>query len=131
MFKEEELNEFINRMFNNAVNSNSDVKVGLTTFRKYLEETNMCTKKYLKKIDIIISCIDELIALKLKINDLDIMTIIDTKETNEEKTIEPKAPQKKIEIKPSYDAGSSNHRIHYVESYSNSCGGGSSRSRGC
>ena len=76
MFDEAQLNEFINRMFYNAKNSNHDIKEGLKTFRKYLEETSMCTSEYLKKIDKIIECSDELIALKTKIGSIDVTTLI-------------------------------------------------------
>ena len=39
MFEEEQLNEFVNRMFLNATNINANVKEGLSNFRKYLKET--------------------------------------------------------------------------------------------
>ena len=52
MFSEEQLNEFVNKMFENASNStNNNAKEGLSTFRKYLGETNMCSPEYLKKLD--------------------------------------------------------------------------------
>ena len=41
MFEEEQLNEFINRMFENANSTNTSVKEGLSNFRKYLKETGM------------------------------------------------------------------------------------------
>ena len=39
MFDEEQLNEFINRMFENANSTDNSVKEGLTNFRKYLKDT--------------------------------------------------------------------------------------------
>ena len=35
MFEEEQLNEFVNRMFENASNTNSSIREGLSNFRKY------------------------------------------------------------------------------------------------
>lgn len=124
MFNEKELNEFVNRMFENATTSNNNsAKQGLETFRKYLGETNMCSPEYLKKLDKIIACSDELLALKDKIGTIDVTSII---KTEPEKTPSAKEPQKSIGKMPSYQPSTNNHRSHYVESASSSCGGSSS-----
>lgn len=143
MFSEKELNEFVNRMFDNAVNNSNDgVKEGLKTFRKYLGETKMCSLEYLKKLDKIIECSSELLALKAKVDSIDVTSII---KTEPEKTPKKKEqpPQKTKGTWPSYQANSNNHRSHYVEpfsssscggstpSYSSSCGGSSPTYRGC
>lgn len=140
MFSEEQLNEFVNRMFDNASKStNNSAKEGLTTFRKYLGETNMCSSEYLRKLDKIIACSDELLALKAKVGTIDVTSII---KTEPEKTPKAKTPQKTIGSWPTYKPSSNNHRSHYVEpassscggsslSYSSSCGGSTPSYRGC
>ncbi len=123
MFSEEQLNEFVNRMFENAKTStNNSAKEGLTNFRKYLSETNMCSTEYLKKLDKIIACSDELLALKAKVATIDVTAII---KTESEKTPSSKKTQKSLGSWPTYKANSNNHRSHYIEPASNSCGGSS------
>ena len=129
MFDEAQLNEFINRMFYNAKNSNHDIKEALETFRKYLEETSMCTPEYLKKLDKIIECSDELTALKTKIGLIDVTTLIPGEPVVIKRTA-PASHQKKIGSMPksnstrkreaSYTCSGSNS-----PSYSSSCGGSS------
>ena len=124
MFSEEQLNEFVNKMFENASNStNNNAKEGLSIFRKYLGETNMCSPEYLKKLDKIIACSEELLALKAKVGTIDVASII---KVEPEKTPKRKAAQKTIGSWPTYKANSNNHRSHYVEPSSSSCGGSSS-----
>ncbi len=133
MFSEKELNEFVNRMFDNASTNNSDAKEGLQTFRKYLETTKMCSNEYLKKLDKIIECSSELIALKSKIGTLDVTSII---KTEPEKTPRQKPRQKSLgTYQPSsscMNSTSSSSRCgNSSPSYSDSCGGGSSYTNRC
>lgn len=141
MFEEEQLNEFVNRMFDNANNANSNVKEGLSNFRKYLKETKMCEESYLKKLDKIIECSSEILALKRKIGNIDVTTLIPQEE---KPTV--KAPQKTLGTMPRTSTtrkkttsnvcgGStpsySNTCSNSSSSYSSSCGGGSSYSNRC
>lgn len=133
MFDVENLNEFINRMFDNAIKSNSSVKVGLSTFRKYLQETSMCDDEYLEVLDKVIDCSEELLALKKKMNSVDVVSFVELTLNNENK-IRP-IKQKKIGTKPvtsgscfSSPATSSRCGVS-TPSYSNSCYGGSYTNR--
>ena len=139
MFSENELNQFITKMFENATKDrsiNNNLSEGLKSFHKYLAETHMCTSEYLDKLNKIILCTDELLALKLKIKTLDVISIIDSELTAQEQknneTANNKLPkQKKIGTIPSYNSDG-NHCQSYIEDlYSNSCGGGSSKYRRC
>ncbi len=141
MFEEEQLNEFVNRMFENANNTNSNVREGLSNFRKYLKETKMCDESYLKKLDKIIECSSEILALKRKITNIDVTTLIP-----QEQAPTVKAPQKTLGTMPrpsttrkkttsNVCGGStpsySNACSSSSSSYSSSCGGGSSYSSRC
>jgi len=127
MFDEKQLDEFINKMFDNSVNDiNNTVKESLTNFKTYLEETEMCTPEYLKKLDKIIDCSDEFLSLKLKLGNIDITSFVET----EKKTPAPHKPgpnrikQKKLGEMPT-PSPNNNHRSHYVNddssSYSSGC----------
>ena len=86
MFDVENLNEFVNRMFDNAIKSNSSAKMGLTNFRRYLLETSMCDDEYLKVLAKVILCSDELLALKKKIPNLDVVSFIEDSISKENKS---------------------------------------------
>lgn len=130
MFKDNDLDEFINRLIENAINNNNSeqLKKSLTDFKKYLVETKMCSEKNLEKITKIIECSDELIAIKRKIPTFDVMEVF--KVAGKDDAIE-RPKQKKKNTLPSYYPSSKDHRSHYVEGYSSSCGGGSSTYRRC
>jgi len=139
MFNVDNLNEFVNKMFDNGIKSNSDVKVGLTNFRKYLMETSMCDNEYLEILDKIIECSEEILALKRKITNLDVVSFIEDSINKENMVTAPK--QKKVgpkRNKPITSSNSSNRSVVFTShsdycsgggSYSNSCGGGSYTSR--
>ena len=136
MFNVDNLNEFVNKMFDNGIKSNSDVKVGLTTFRKYLEETSMCDNEYLEILDKIIECSEEILALKRKITNLDVVSFIEDAMNKENMVSTPK--QKKVGTKKNRPVITSNScmgssitssRCGVSSSYSDSCGGGSYTSR--
>lgn len=127
MFLNKDIIEFINKIINQTSISDSEfIKENILKFKKYLELTKMCDKKSLEDIDVIISCADELIALKDKIGNIDINIILKNKE---EKQVKEK---KKVIIKekPSQSLYDEKHYHHYSFDNSSSCGGGSSY-RGC
>ena len=127
MFEEEQLNEFINRMFENANSTNVSVKEGLSNFRKYLKETAMCEDTYIKKLDKIIECSSELLALKRKISTIDVTTLIPDENSKN------KTNQKKIGARKTTNNSTSSYSstCGSSSSYSDRCGGGSSYSRRC
>lgn len=138
MFNVENLNEFINRMFDNGIKSNSNVKSGLTTFRKYLVDTSMCDEEYLQILDKVIECSDELLALKKKINTIDVVSFVENALNKENKVSAPK--QKKVGTKKNRPVVTSSNSCmgsittssrcgSSYSSYSDSCGGGSYTSR--
>jgi DNA-binding ferritin-like protein (Dps family) len=139
MFNVDNLNEFVNKMFDNGIKSNSDVKVGLTNFRKYLMETSMCDNEYLEILDKIIECSEEILALKRKITNLDVVSFIEDSINKENMVATPK--QKKVGTKKNRPVITSNSCMGSsttssrcgvspsYSSYSDSCGGGSYTSR--
>lgn len=139
MFNVDNLNEFVNKMFDNGIKSNSDVKVGLTNFRKYLAETSMCDNEYLEILDKIIECSEEILALKRKITNLDVVSFIEDSINKENMVATPK--QKKVGTKKNRPVITSNSCMGSsitssrcgvspsYSSYSDSCGGGSYTSR--
>ena len=133
MFEVENLNVFINRMFDNAIKSGSNVKLGLSNFRKYLADTSMCDEDYLVLLDKIINVSNELLELKRKMNDLDVVFVVECA-LMEKKTVSPK--KKKKTYSDNTDrcgAGStitSNDRCGGSSSASSDrCGGGSYTNR--
>jgi tRNA(Ile)-lysidine synthase TilS/MesJ len=129
MFEVENLNEFINRMFDNAIESNSNVKTGLATFRKYLADTQMCDEEYLKVLDKVIECSNELIELKKKFNNMDIVSFVSDALNNQKKPKQKKKTQIKNNYVTSNSCGtgrtSSSDRCGSSSSSSSRCGGGS------
>lgn len=129
MFSEKDLNEFVNRMFDNAAKSNNQtVKEGLQSFRKYLETTKMCAPSYLKKLDKIIECSGELISLKTKVSSIDVTSIIKSESEQKEE-----AKQKTLGTYPSSSCMNQNtsSRCGNTSSYSDNCGGGNRYSNRC
>ena len=126
MFDVENLNEFVNRMFDNAIKSNSSVKMGLTNFRRYLLETSMCDAEYLKILAKVVECSDELLALKRKMPNLDIVSFVDDAINKENKT----SKQKKVGTKKNTSVTTSDpcRGVTYTSdrcgssSYSDRCG---------
>ena len=125
MFEEEQLNEFINRMFENANSTNTSVKEGLSNFRKYLKETAMCEDTYIKKLDKIIECSTELLALKRKISTIDVTTLIPDDNTKNKPAQKKLGTNKQRNNTPSYSSTCG------TSSYSDSCGGTSRYSNRC
>ena len=140
MFNVDNLNEFVNKMFDNGIKSNNDVKVGLTNFRKYLMETSMCDNEYLEILDKIIECSEEILALKRKITNLDVVSFVEDSINKENMVALPK--QKKVGTKKNRPIITSNSCMGSsvtssrcgssspsYPTYSSSCGGGSYTSR--
>ena len=125
MFEEEQLNEFINRMFENANSTNTSVKEGLSNFRKYLKETGMCEDSYIKKLDKIIECSPELLALKRKVSSIDVTTLIpdgNSKQRNPEKQLGTKKTTRITSPSCSPSTPSYSSTCGSSSSYSSSCG---------
>lgn len=137
MFDVDNLNEFVNRMFDNAIKSNGSVKMGLTNFRRYLLETSMCDDEYLKVLAKVISCSDELLALKKKIPNLDVVSFIEDAINKENNTASSKPKEKgKKKNSPVTTSNScmgssitSSRCGSSSPSYSDNCGGGGYTSR--
>ena len=137
MFEVENLNEFINRMFDNSIKSKSDVKEGLSTFKKYLEDTSMCDDDYLKMLNKIIECSHELLELKKKMGNLDVVFFVEHTLNNQTKTVVPKQrkkspPKNRNIVSDACGLGSSSgNRYGSTSIYSDSCGGGGGYSSRC
>ena len=137
MFNVDNLNEFVNKMFDNGIKSNNDVKVGLTNFRKYLMETSMCDNEYLEILDKIIECSEEILALKRKITNLDVVSFVEDSINKENMVALPK--QNKVGTNKTRPIITSNSCMGSsvtssrcgvsTSTYSSSCGGGSYTSR--
>ncbi len=128
MFVGTDVIEFINKIINQSdVKDKDKVKQNITKFREYLRLTCMCDEATLTDIDLILSCIDELMILKSKLGIVDVMSIFEGRE-------ETKQPRRLAKTRQSlYDE---KHYRHYSSSnnsscgsdspsYSSSCGGGS------
>jgi hypothetical protein len=127
MFVGTDVIEFINKIINQSdVKDKDKVKQNITKFREYLRLTCMCDETTLTDIDLILSCIDELMILKSKLGIVDVMSIFEGRE-------ETKQPRRLAKTRQSlYDE---KHYRHYSSnnnsscgssspSYSSSCGGG-------
>lgn len=123
MFDEEQLDLFVNKMFDNAVRSENSVKDSLQSFRTQLATTNMCSSDYLKKIDKLIECSAEILALKEKIPSLTATSVVQPKP---EKTTKTKQKQKSLGTYPT-----SSSCMNSTPSYSDSCGGSSRYTSRC
>jgi hypothetical protein len=128
MFVGTDVIEFINKIINQSdVKDKDKVKQNITKFREYLRLTCMCDETTLTDIDLILSCIDELMVVKSKLGIVDVMSIFEGRE-------ETKQPRRLAKTRQSlYDE---KHYRHYSSSnnsscgsnspsYSSSCGGGS------
>lgn len=133
MFDEEQLDLFINKMFDNAVRSENSVKDSLQSFRTQLATTNMCSPDYLKKIDKLIECSTEILALKEKVPSLTATSVVQPKP---EKTTKTKQKQKSLGTYPTSSSCMnstpvSNRCGTSSPSYSDSCGGSSRYTSRC
>jgi hypothetical protein len=112
-------------MFENANSTNTSVKEGLSNFRKYLKETGMCEDSYIKKLDKIIECSPELLALKRKVSSIDVTTLIpdgNSKQRNPEKKLGTKKTTRITSPSCSPSTPSYSSTCGSSSSYSSSCG---------
>ena len=118
MFVGTDVIEFINKIINQSdVKDKDKVKQNITKFREYLRLTCMCDEATLTDVDLILSCIDELMILKSKLGIVDVMSIFEGRE-------ETKQPRRLAKIRQSlYDE---KHYRHYSSSNNSSCGSSSS-----
>lgn len=123
MFQEEDLNEFINKIFDNAIESNGDVKKGLVMFKKYLDDASLCDYEYLLRVDKIIECSSEILELKKKLDGLDVMFLVENALNYQTKVKSRK--RKKSPVKIVVDNSGSSDRCGCSSSSSSRCGGGS------
>ncbi|MBR3898473.1 MAG: hypothetical protein IKJ43_04265 [Bacilli bacterium] len=116
MFNEEEIIEFINRIINSPNIDDSEIKTNITKFYEYIVLTNMCDDETLKKVSTIIECLNEILALKKKIEYIDVNSLIS-------KSNNPKNYQK---------IPNNRHFCHYESGgYSSSCGSSRTYSSHC
>ena len=102
MFVGTDVIEFINKIINQSeVKDKEKVKQNITKFREYLKLTCMADEVTLADIDLILSCIDELMVLKSKLG------IVDEKHYRH------------------YSSSNNSSCGSSSPSYSSSCGGGS------
>jgi len=116
MFNEEEIIEFINRIINFPNIEDSEIKTNITKFYEYISLTNMCNEETLKKVSVIIDCLNEILKLKKKLEYVDISSLIS--KPNKEKELR-KTPNNR-------------HFSHYESGgYSSSCGSSRTYSSHC
>ena len=124
MFLYGDVLEFINRIINQSKDDDKDlIKQNIVKFKDYLELTKMVSSVTLDDIDIIVDCLDELMALKSKLGDIDVTMILQERE-------EGKGTIRKLE-KTRQTAYDEKHYKHYQRDMSSSCGGCSPSYRGC
>ena len=124
MFVGTDVIEFINKIINQSdVKDKQQVKQNITKFREYLRLTCMVDEATLTDIDLILSCIDELMVVKSKLGSVDVMSIFEGR--GETKT-QPKRLAKTKQS--SYDE---KHYRHYSGGCNSSCGSSSFSSSSC
>ncbi len=134
MFVGTDVIEFINKIINQSdVKDKGQVKQNITKFREYLRLTCMADESTLTDIDLILSCIDEIMVLKSKLGIVDVMSIF---EGREETKTQPRRLAKTRESM--YDekhyrhySGGSSSSCSSRPSYSSSCGGSGPTYRSC
>ena len=124
MFVNNDVIEFINKIINQSdIKDKQQVKQNITKFREYLRLTCMADEATLSDIDLILSCIDELMIVKSKLGNVDVMSIFEDKEkTNSQPRRLAKTRQS------SYDE---KHYRHYSVGSNSSCGSSVARSNSC
>ena len=124
MFVGTDVIEFINKIINQSdVKDKQLVKQNITKFREYLRLTCMADEATLTDIDLILSCIDELMVVKSKLGNVDDMSIFEGRE--ETKTQSRRLAKTR---QSSYDE---KHYRHYQRDYTSTCSSTSSRSSSC
>ena len=123
MFVSNDVIEFINKIINQSdIKDKQQVKQNITKFREYLRLTCMADEATLSDIDLILSCIDELMVVKSKLGNVDVVSIFDTKDKSNQ-------PRKLAKTRQSiYDE---KHYRHYSSNNNSSCGSTPARSSNC
>ena len=127
MFVGTDVIEFINKIINQSdVKDKDKVKQNITKFREYLRLTCMCDETTLTDIDLILSCIDELMVVKSKLGNVDVMSIFEGREENKQPRRLAKTRQSLYDEKHyrHYSSGSNSSCGSSSPTYSSSCGGG-------
>ena len=127
MFVGTDVIEFINKIINQSdVKDKDKVKQNITKFREYLRLTCMCDETTLTDIDLILSCIDELMILKSKLGIVDVMSIFEGREDTKQPRRLAKTRQSLYDEKHyrHYSSGSNSSCGSSSPTYSSSCGGG-------
>ena len=124
MFVGNDVIEFINKIINQSdVKDKQQVKQNITKFREYLRLTCMVDETTLTDIDLILSCIDELMVVKSKLGVVDVMSIFEGRE--ETKTQSRRLAKTK---QSTYDE---KHYRHYQRDYTSSCSNTPTKSSSC
>lgn len=124
MFVGNDVIEFINKIINQSdVKDKQQVKQNITKFREYLRLTCMADEATLDDIDLILSCIDEIMVVKSKLGNVDVMSIFEGKEDTKTQ------PRRLAKTRDSiYDE---KHYRHYSGGSNSSCGSTPIRSSSC
>ena len=128
MFVGTDVIEFVNKIINQSeVKDKDKVKQNIDKFREYLRLTCMADEATLTDIDLILSCIDELMVLKSKLGIVDVMSIFEGREDTRQPRRLAKTRQSLYDEKHYRHYSSSNNSScgSSSPSYSSSCGGGS------
>lgn len=126
MFLEKNVVEFINKIILESKEEGlSKIKENIETFRDYLQLTKMANEAVIAWINQVVDCLPEIISLRKKVNNIDILMIVPFEGVVSEK--EEKLVQL---IKKKYEE---KHYHHYHEDTSSNCGSsGNGKSRsGC
>lgn len=125
MFVGTDVIEFINKIINQSdIRDKQQVKQNITKFKEYLRLTCMANEATLADIDLILSCIDELMVVKSKLGNVDVMSIFEGRE--EKANTQPRRLAKTKQS--SYDE---KHYRHYSGGSNSSCGSTPTRSSSC
>ncbi len=114
MFEEQEVIEFFNRIINAPNLEEQEIKQNITKFYEYLVLTKMCSGSSLKRLNKIVVCLNEILAIRRAIGYMDINTLL----------LEPEEQKRllKQNIKHYGHYESNRSTACGCTSYSNSCG---------
>jgi hypothetical protein len=128
MFDYNEIIEFINRIINAPELEKEDIKRNVSKYIEYLELTQMTDDKTLAKLKKVISCLGELLTIKRAMGHVDIRSLLSEQPDTPMKLAKrPKSPKHYNH----YSRGTSSGCGGSDDSYSDSCGGSSTRTSRC
>lgn len=132
MFNETNIIEFINKIINESNEDEKELKNNIEKFKEYLILTKMSNLRITEWINQVIICLPELFALKKKIKNVDISSLIDINEIKVSEENISKEDRKKLTKKLNGKINIEKHYHHYETSSTSSyCGGGSTTRNGC